>query len=263
MSIRESHNETRRLLRYIGQHARTVVRRAQMPEGALVPDIKLCEVCQTPAKAPWDRCYACHKETEAWGEEMADIVVPLSYAVKSYEALQQFYYDLHQYKRDPKPSLPAQKRLMALIQLFRMHHLGCLEEAAEAKVSMVLPVPSGRDRKNHPLPMIANGLGLPVISATYTGPPRESRATEVELNHYKIGQRLQGHVLVLEDTWVTGRNAQVIAIQARRAGAEYVSIVVLARMLDYGFPPTKGFVDSWDPDARWSTQPCPVTGSKC
>lgn len=261
MNLSLTRAEHDQLLRLVGHHARAVVRDLRLPVGSLLPTVALCGVCSTPIEATYSKCYKCNGNAGQFHDQLADVVVPLSYAVKSNGDLQQFYSDLYRYKGE-NPSEPAKNRLRALLYLFRAHHFDCLEMAAGKAVDLVIAVPSGRGRTNHPLPGIAHDLGLPVVSARFVG-TTGSRARRVAPSDFEIPTRLYGHVVILEDTWVTGANAQSLAIQAKAAGAEHVSVVVLARLLDYGYETTRQLVDSWPPGLTWSPDPCPVLGVNC
>lgn len=137
-------------------------------------------------------------------------------------------------------------------------------------ISSLTVVPSGENRANHPLPSIAQLLmrcsaGLPdisVVSARFVGQQRQGRAQQVNPNDFVFDQRLWEHVVIAEDTWVTGSNAQGLAVKARRQGAEKISIVVLARMLDYGFSATKKMVDTWQDSDRFDPFICPIYGHR-
>lgn len=260
-------NIEQQLLALIGYYARTVRRGFKYPDGALFAQVKICPVCCGPMDSSYSLCYSCHKRVEIFKDELADIVVPLSYAVRGHKDLQQFYSDLNQYKFD-KPSLPAQQRLKAMMLLFRFHHQSCLESAVGRPISAVVAVPSGKNRINHPLPSIAELFSVPLdglpgtllVPARFVGQSRTGRAQVTNPDDFAIDSQLSGHVVIVEDTWVQGRNAQGLAIKARRQGAETVSIVVLARMLDYTYSYTKLMVDSWADDDHFDPLVCPVTG---
>lgn len=257
------------LLKLVGYHARSVQPRYSFPPNSLFPKTSVCAVCRGPIKATYQMCYDCMERDRQFGDKTADIVVPLSYAVKNHKDLQQFYFDLHRYK-DERPSQPALNRLKALLLLFRLHHLHCLENEVGMKVKSVVTVPSRRNRANHPLPDIAQMLertldgvaGIPVISAQHVAPPRGDRPQRTDPSAFSIDTRLSGHVLILEDTWVKGHNAQSLAIQAKQAGAQRVSIVVLARMLDYDYSLTRDLIDSWQPDDHFDIGLCPISGDR-
>lgn len=66
------------------------------------------------------------------------------------------------------------------------------------------------------------------------------------------------HVLLIEDTWTTGGNAQSAALTLRRGGAASVTIVAFARWLKVEEPPAGEFVtnrltEDYDPLV------CPIT----
>lgn len=256
-------------LELVGQHARNTRQGLSNLEGALFPSVKACQICCGPIESRYNLCYQCQEHRREFRDELADVVVPLSYAVKGHVNLQQFYADLHRYKSD-RPSLPACNRLVALIRLFKLYHLHCLESEQGLPICSVVAVPSGRNRSYHPLPEIAGifaSLGnerpdVPLVQARFVGQPRISRAerSNPHPDDFAINQRLAGHVVIVEDTWVTGRNAQSVAISARRQGASRVSIVVLARMLDYSYPLTKTLVDCWPKDHHFDPTVCPVPG---
>ena len=70
------------------------------------------------------------------------------------------------------------------------------------------------------------------------------------------------HVLILDDVWTTGSNAQSAALAARRAGAAAVSVMVVGRWLNHDRRVTADFIKTrlardYDPDI------CPVAGGKC
>lgn len=265
-----AHDLDQLLLPLVGYHARTIRRQFKYPESTLLPQVKVCPICSGPMSTDFQVCYACNERAHTFKTELADAVVPLSYAVRGHPVLQQFYSDLHQYKFD-QPSIAAQQRLKALLLLFRYHHLGCLEAAIGKPVSSVIVVPSGRNRTDHPLPNIASELsrplgaspGVPLIPARFVGQPRTGRTKgTTNPDEFAIDHQLSGHVVIVEDTWVTGHNAQGMAIRAKRQGADKVSIIVLARMLDYTYGPTKLMVDTWAERDHFDPYVCQVTGTR-
>ncbi len=45
------------------------------------------------------------------------------------------------------------------------------------------------------------------------------------------------HVLVLEDTWVTGGHSQAMAVALKRAGAVTVTVLPICLLLNPSWPP--------------------------
>jgi hypothetical protein len=70
------------------------------------------------------------------------------------------------------------------------------------------------------------------------------------------------HVLVLDDVWTTGANAQSAALALRRAGACAVSVVVAGRWLSPDHPLTAPFVAA-SLTGEYDLSVCPVTGGRC
>jgi orotate phosphoribosyltransferase len=70
------------------------------------------------------------------------------------------------------------------------------------------------------------------------------------------------HVVVIDDVWTTGSNAQSASLALRRAGASAVSVIVIARWLNPRHPLCArlirdGLRNEYDPLV------CPVTGHRC
>lgn len=115
----------------------------------------------------------------------------------------------------------------------------------------------------HPFAEITRAAGA-MGEATLTPAPtalcdRVVRADKFTLTPGRVDGR---HVLVLDDMWTTGSNAQSAALALRRAGAAAVSVMVLARWLNPGYGMTGEFIKTrlqrdYDPDI------CPVTGGTC
>lgn len=249
------------LLPKVANIARNPTRQTQ-PTGQLFSPSTHCEVCTTPTDG-WQLCLRCRDHRERFGaDSLADLVVPLSYAVKGHSTLAQYYFDLHNYKATPVVK-PARNRLLIMMLAFKDLHLACLERAV-GPVDVVTSVPSGRGRPGpHPLEVFYIVLLLPFVDAVHVGASRAGRAADADPDAVVFRDRLKGHVLIIEDAWVKGNNAQSLAVAAKRAGAERVSIVALGRVLDMAWGPSAQFVDRNLVDARWSPLVCPVTGSSC
>lgn len=249
-----------------GHHARTVRRNLHLPEDALLKTLAMCPICTTPITLGYTQCKSCLDHLRSpYRDELADMVVPLTYAVKDHPDLSQFYSDMFSYKRDPHPSDKALNRVASPVVAFSRYHLGCLEKVSGQPVTCVTTVPSGRGHSGERLSRIARGLSgsAALIRSRNTAPPRDARASGLKPDHIQFDSSVHGHVIILEDTWVTGTNAQSVAIQAHRAGASYVSIVAIARLLDYSWSPARQLIDSWPPNATWRAEVCPVTGDTC
>jgi orotate phosphoribosyltransferase len=69
------------------------------------------------------------------------------------------------------------------------------------------------------------------------------------------------HILLLEDTWTSGGNAQSAALSLRRAGAVTVTVLALARWLKPEEPPPAAFLTSHLSD--YDPAICPLDEHAC
>jgi predicted phosphoribosyltransferase len=195
----------------------------------LGPDV--CGVCFNFTNG-YERCYAC-----AHGELWLDAVCPISYSV----AREQLHHALRWYKRLGGEA--ARRLTMELAAVLWRHlavHERCVVRAAgvEGAFDLVTTVPSvdaARD-EHHPLRHIV---------ADITGPTRERHerlltrssklvaARAFDREKYEPTRQLHGSsVLLIDDTWTTGANAQSAAASLKAAGAGAVAAVVIGRHLN-------------------------------
>jgi predicted amidophosphoribosyltransferase len=179
----------------------------------------------------YDRCYAC-----VHGPTWLDAVVPISYSV----AHEQLHHALASYKR---MSGEAAGRLgiglAAVLWRALTAHEPCVAAAAGVKAfPLIATVPSSdrsRDR-DHPLRWIVSEL----VGPTRTRHERLLRRTDlvipdraVDARKYEATRNLAGApVLLIDDTWTTGANAQSAAAALKSAGAGPVGVVVIGRHLN-------------------------------
>jgi hypothetical protein len=94
--------------------------------------------------------------------------------------------------------------------------------------------------------------------------PNDRRQTNPAFFHY-VGESLHDrHVVLFDDTWVTGGHAQGAALALRNAGAARVTVLVLGRCLDPGWSETSSFIRRFNlPMKPYDVDVCPVTGGTC
>ena len=196
------------------------------------PDV--CRICFNLTDG-YGRCYAC-----AHGGSWVDAVGPISYSV----AGEQLHHALRSYKLADSPA--ARRFTIELAAVLWRHlagHEHCLAHAAGTPgFELVTTVPSG-DRKRdseHPLRRLVGEL---------VGPTRERyrpllRRTDaaVEAHEFSIHKFELQHeiapgaaVLLVDDTWTTGANAQSAAATLKRAGAGVIAVAVIGRYLNRGW----------------------------
>ena len=70
------------------------------------------------------------------------------------------------------------------------------------------------------------------------------------------------HVLVVDDTWVSGGKSQSAAIALKDAGADAVTILCVARWLSYDYDDDHRRMIK-ELTAPYDATMCPVTGGSC
>jgi predicted amidophosphoribosyltransferase len=176
----------------------------------------------------YDLCYACTRV-----ESSLDVVAPISYSI----AHEQLHHALASYKRvTGEVAQRLALQLAAVLWRYLEIHETCLARAAGTDTfPLVTTVPSGdRDRdERHPLRSIVAELVRPTRDR-YERLLRRSSA-DVAPRTYDPGkfapQRpLQAEsILLIDDTWTTGANAQSAAAALRAAGAGPIAALVIGR----------------------------------
>ena len=243
-----------RLVAEAGGYLRNVVRETHVT----------CAVCGTPITPAFDVCRRCRLDRGEFGSSLADLVVPLWYGIRGAQS----GYLMHSYKDITAPVRHNQILLSVLLLAALDLHGECIERRLGKAVDAWSIVPSvRRDRSGeHPLHLVARraGLARPEIELVAVGGTHAGqRATSPDRFALVAGSTARGrHVLLIEDTWTSGGNAQSAALTLRNAGAASVTIVALARWLNPDEQPTGEFVSSrltedYDPFA------CPVGDPDC
>jgi hypothetical protein len=189
------------------------------------PDV--CSVCLTFTEGP-DTCYPC-----GWEPRFADAALPISYSVH----FGQLHTALAQYKRTSgRVGRRLQMELAAVLWRFLREHEGCLARSAGAPAfDLVTTVPSSDRQRDpdHPLRRIVGAdVGAtrdryaPLLARSGTDVPNR----KVDPGKYNPSRDLDGEsVLLIDDTWTSGANAQSAAGALKTAGAGPVGVLVIGR----------------------------------
>lgn len=225
-----------------------------------------CRVCTAPVDG-YARCVNCnrHRYEADDPQELADLVVPLAYA---WEGQSQLGKDVYSYKRDSGTrAASAIANLAALVYSFHAAHPDCpgryLGHAVTAKAVM----PSLRGNPGITLAQMAQNFlpqAWPLISVSATGIYGDA-GRALNPTHFRVDRPASvrgAHVLVLDDTWVTGAHAQSLAIALKHAGAARVTVLPICRLLSLTWNANVNYRDSRR-RRLWSVDICPVTGSVC
>jgi hypothetical protein len=220
---------------------------------------RTCRVCGTPVGG-FELCWRCREHQDIAG--VADIVGPLTYAIDDTE----WATVLRRYK-DHAVRSERERCGLIVAELLRVGitlHERCFAAVAGLPVSVRVVIPSLTSRPGvHPLTSIARSLGLledPVLMpAPEAMCDRALRMDKFTVDSNTVAGR---HVLVLDDVWTTGSNAQSAALNLRRAGATAVSVMAIGRWLNPRNSLSQRFIrdrlsEAYDPHV------CPVTGGSC
>jgi hypothetical protein len=197
------------------------------------PGSDVCRVCFNLTNG-YGRCYAC-----AHGGRWLDALAPISYSV----AGEQLHHALAGYKRGGGPvARRFALELAAVMWRYLAGHERCLVRAAGVECfELVTTVPSGeRERDDtHPLRRMVSELVAPT-RGRYRPLLHRSEvvvaAHEFSTRKFDVDGELGGRsVLLVDDTWTTGANAQSAAAALKRAGAQAVGAVVIGRYLNRGW----------------------------
>lgn len=209
----------------------------------------LCPECGGFKGAGYWMCRGCsliHGSASALGAGhlLAD---RLAFGVYAPEPRSQSLKMIYGYK-DEHPASPDYRTLVrAILALGIVGHGDCLNAVAGGSPVAWAMVPSTRQSprygKPHPFHEIATSVmgGLPEVEITAS--EGEKRRFDPERFHIESAPDLNGNVLLLDDSWVTGANAQSVAACLKTAGAEQVSIYCVARIVNYNY------LESLSPDA--------------
>jgi predicted phosphoribosyltransferase len=190
----------------------------------------VCETCFNLTNG-YERCYAC-----AHGGRWLDAVVPISYSVGG----EQLHHALVAYKRTLEPvATHFTVQLAAVLWRFLGAHERCVARTLGVPAfPVVTTVPSndtGRDEA-HPLHRLVGQLVKPTRARFRRLLVRSAHPVQPHSfnpDRYRaIGQLAGEPVLLIDDTWTTGANAQSAAAAIKRAGAGPVAAVVIGRHLN-------------------------------
>jgi hypothetical protein len=215
-------------------------------------------VCATPVNG-YPLCWRCRDHQRICG--LADLVAPLSYGIDGTESATVIRdYKNHRLRceRERCGSIIGE-----VLRLGLSLHERCVGAAVGRPVSARVVIPSLTSRIGvHPMLAITESLGL--AGDVVLRPSLDARCDRVvDEEKFTVDGAVSGrHVLVLDDVWTTGSNAQSAALSIRRAGAAAVSVMVIARWLNPLHPLSATFIRE---RLREDYNPlvCPVTGHHC
>jgi predicted amidophosphoribosyltransferase len=218
----------------------------------------VCALCRTFIDPEYLVCQSCH-----WQPEHLDAIVPITYSVE----LGQMHTALRGYKDHPPAAQSyAMTRLAGILWRFLREHGSCVARATGVTTfDVVTTVPSStpeRDEERKNLRTIVGWCDL--INDRFRRVLRPTgealQAHRYEEDRYQAVEDLAGQdVLLIDDTWTSGANAQSAAYALREAGANRIGLVVIGRHINPDFQPTPGETCQ----ERWGALPVPFNWATC
>jgi hypothetical protein len=216
-----------------------------------------CEICALPVEG-YPRCPQCN--SHAQGNSLtADRTGYLVYAEKH----SQTYKAMQGYKENGRTRVTFESVVKALLAVGLRGHFVCAGRKAPIPVGGWAVVPSTNDRPF--LRDLVHGMSRgyylevkPIFVGD--GPTRELNAKSWKVD---VSEPVPNHVVVIEDSWVTGATAQSVAGALKEAGADQVSILTIARVLAKDWGPNKRFLKEVLPSTPYNWKVCPWTRGHC
>jgi hypothetical protein len=221
-----------------------------------------CETCATPI--PTGRglrwCVPCLDHIRS-GLPLADRVGSLIYAL---EDDSQVYKIVRNYKAEAYRETDLPRLMTAMLALGMREHWQCAMKLAPAASHGWAVVPSTRGRtKLRELVLEIGAPPLQEVALRYTGAVGGGRALHPENWALEQGVVIPEHVVVVDDSWVTGSNAQGVASMLKQSGALRVSSLAVARVMRPGFGANPEFIRSRLAGSTFDGHRCPWTGGEC
>ncbi len=171
------------------------------------------------------------------------------------------------YKNEP-PAPSCATDLAVMLSVAAQFHWSCAATHVGLPWHCWAVVPSSRRNRagEHPLIEVvqASGLSIEQVPIMLNGSPDDGRQVRIDrFGVPEIALVAGRHVLLIEDTWVTGASAQSAAVALKQAGATAVTILCLARWLreDPDWPAERDFFENLT--TPYDPLICPVLGGLC
>lgn len=222
-------------------------------------DLSVCRICLGPTRTKkdsserWEICWPCQEHqtiSDIRTGELADTVGFIIYALEHADgSADQALRDMYQYKQIP-PGLnnprgisePGQ-RIRTLLYTALRDNLPALTQTI-GPVEVMTHVPSTSSSPRREREALANALDSALEHISDIAPHQRllmpsgdhsGRSRTISPDRFSVTDptAVAGrHVLLVEDTWVTGASVQSAAVALHRAGARQVTVMCIARMLN-------------------------------
>ncbi len=228
----------------------------------------ICPVCTGPSLGAL--CPQCRTARATFGDGLADLVVPLAYAQSKMSPAHQSEHHVYGYKRLP-PAPKCERDLRLMMRVGGLLHGACIATSFGEWQAITFIPSAKRPGPDHPSAGLARQIAdvNPAaqrlrlgIGPGFETEPRRSPRLDRFVVAPEFRPTVRGrHVLVIEDTWVSGDKAQSAALALKAFGAAKVTIFCVARLLRHDWDDHRVLIeDLRDP---YDALRCPVTGDAC
>lgn len=218
-----------------------------------------CSVCAAPVDG-YSRCYQCNQHHFDHGAALADRVGCVTYAATAAQSGRVMFG----YKARPT----VREHLIVVASLAWVaisRHTTCVATLTGSSVTHWATVPSLRDpSREHPLHQIVEAHSPAPAEAVLLAAPGVATRRDIG-THFVSTESVpaNSHVMLIDDSWVSGGHAQSAALTLRSAGAGSISVLTIARWLKPGWGPTDEFVKTRLSNRDYDPATCPWTGGAC
>lgn len=197
-----------------------------------------CPVCHGEKNAQYELCYMCNEHRKAALVQQCRLADRTGFVCYGdHKGRDQFGSDMYAYKASSAGLNEARGRIRSVLYHTLYHYYEDL--CGPEPIALITSVPSTKNAQRNELfslvETVARKLGIedlvrPTLTSNiYHG---NTRREDRNLDSSMFScAKVSGHVLVIEDSWVTGSNAQSAAAAVHAAGASYVTLLAVARMV--------------------------------
>lgn len=203
----------------------------------------ICATCGGFKQNQYDRCWSCNQtlreaQRRQCQNQLADQIACGFYAVEDWE---QTYKVIRDYK-EQLPSAKEHRTIVAsILALHILGHLSCIGVQANTPVTAWAVIPSTKNSKrygqDHPLHQLVAKL-IPFLPEVRLR-ANKAKTRSLDGEAFSIASPVRAsclhHVLLIDDSWVTGSTAQSASICLKEASASRVSIYCVTRIADESF----------------------------
>ena len=215
-------------------------------------DGHICPICGGPKPNSRDQlCFQCGKTREearrqGYAGQLADTVRCNYYAFEGIQlgGLDQMYQIMKGYKRDFNDPWVVEsyqttlRYILADALIIHFDSIGELAGGTPPDVWTVIPssITSRRHGQRHPLSLLVENLQLPIPEAILVSQHEKLRVFDPDMFIVKDPDAVKGRrVLLIDDSWTTGNSIQSAAVALKRAGAAYVTVYCIARIINSSY----------------------------